>query len=100
MLLNDKDGVYAPGDPDRMAEILVNLVKSGDMPQRVADINALRALTPTQRLAEPGEIAPHVESLVAPQQGGIFICSSSALWAPSFGPPKPGSGSSLTEPLF
>ena len=28
---NDKDGVYAPGDPDRMAEILVNLVKSGDM---------------------------------------------------------------------
>ena len=43
MLLNDKDGVYAPGDPDRMAEILVNLVKSGDrlvksgdMPQRLS----------------------------------------------------------------
>jgi Short-chain dehydrogenases of various substrate specificities len=36
MLLNDKDGVYAPGDPDRLAEILVNLVKSGDMPQRLS----------------------------------------------------------------
>src|SRR6267378_1087287 len=33
MLLNDKDGVYAPGDPDCMAGTLVNLVKSGDMPQ-------------------------------------------------------------------
>ena len=27
---------HAPGDPDRMAEILVNLVKSGDMPQRLS----------------------------------------------------------------
>lgn len=36
MLLNDKDGVYAPGDPDRMAELLIELVKSGDMPQRLS----------------------------------------------------------------
>jgi hypothetical protein len=36
MLLKDKEGVYAPGDPDRMAELLVNLVKSGDMPQRLS----------------------------------------------------------------
>ena len=35
MLLNDKEGVYAPGDPDRMAQILVELVKSGHMPQRL-----------------------------------------------------------------
>ncbi|HMI74478.1 MAG TPA: oxidoreductase [Steroidobacteraceae bacterium] len=35
LLSNDKDGVYAPGDPDRMAEILVDLVKSADMPQRL-----------------------------------------------------------------
>ena len=38
MLLNDKDGVYAPGDPDRMAEILVNLVKSGDMLVKSGDM--------------------------------------------------------------
>jgi hypothetical protein len=36
LLENDKDGVYAPGDPERMAEILVTLVQSGEMPQRLA----------------------------------------------------------------
>lgn len=35
LLLNDKDGVLAPGDPDRMAEILIRLAGSGDMPQRL-----------------------------------------------------------------
>jgi NAD(P)-dependent dehydrogenase (short-subunit alcohol dehydrogenase family) len=32
---NDKDGKLAPGDPDRMAEVLVDLLKSGEMPQRL-----------------------------------------------------------------
>lgn len=36
MLLNDKEGVYARGNPDRMAEILIELVASGDMPQRLS----------------------------------------------------------------
>lgn len=35
LINNDTNGVFAPGDPDRMAEILVRLVKSGDMPQRL-----------------------------------------------------------------
>lgn len=35
LVSNDTEGVYAPGDPERMAEILVNLVESGDMPQRL-----------------------------------------------------------------
>ena len=35
LLANDKEGVYAPGDPQRMAQILVELVQSGDMPQRL-----------------------------------------------------------------
>ena len=35
-----------PGDPDRMAEILVNLVKSGDMPQRLSmGADSWRAIT-------------------------------------------------------
>jgi len=35
LLDNDKDGALAPSDPDRIAEILVRLVKSGDMPRRL-----------------------------------------------------------------
>jgi hypothetical protein len=36
LLVNDKDGSLAPGDPVRMAEILVQLVGSGEMPQRLS----------------------------------------------------------------
>ncbi|WP_438033256.1 SDR family NAD(P)-dependent oxidoreductase [Sorangium sp. So ce204] len=36
LLANDKDGALAPGDPVRMAEILVRLVDSGAMPQRLS----------------------------------------------------------------
>jgi hypothetical protein len=36
LLVNDKAGSLAPGDPERMAEILVRLVASGDMPQRLS----------------------------------------------------------------
>jgi len=32
---SDKDGKLAQGDPERMAEVLINLLKSGDMPQRL-----------------------------------------------------------------
>lgn len=35
LLDNDKDGALAPSDPDRIAEILVQLVESGDMPRRL-----------------------------------------------------------------
>lgn len=35
LLDNDKDGALAPSDPDRIAEILVQLVRSGDMPKRL-----------------------------------------------------------------
>ncbi|MDI7865027.1 SDR family NAD(P)-dependent oxidoreductase [Rhizobiaceae bacterium n13] len=32
----DNQHEYAPGDPDRMAQILMDLVKSGDMPERLS----------------------------------------------------------------
>lgn len=36
LLKNDTQGVYAPSDPNRIADILVRLVRSGDMPQRLS----------------------------------------------------------------
>ncbi|PCC73430.1 Short-chain dehydrogenase [Nannocystis exedens] len=36
LLVNDKEGALAPGDPDRMAKILVRLATSGDTPQRLS----------------------------------------------------------------
>ncbi|MBY4946086.1 SDR family NAD(P)-dependent oxidoreductase [Cupriavidus respiraculi] len=35
MLLNDADSALAPGDPRRMAQLIVRLVAAGDMPQRL-----------------------------------------------------------------
>jgi NAD(P)-dependent dehydrogenase (short-subunit alcohol dehydrogenase family) len=35
LLENDRDGTLAPSDPDRIAEILVLLAETGDMPQRL-----------------------------------------------------------------
>ncbi|WP_454858274.1 SDR family NAD(P)-dependent oxidoreductase [Rhizobium binxianense] len=35
LLDNDKDGELAPGNPDRIAEILVGLAQSGDLPRRL-----------------------------------------------------------------
>ncbi|MEN3230211.1 SDR family NAD(P)-dependent oxidoreductase [Methylorubrum rhodesianum] len=35
LLANDKEGAFAPSDPNRIAEILVRLVESGSMPQRL-----------------------------------------------------------------
>lgn len=35
LLDHDKEGVYAPSDPVRIADLLVRLVKGGDMPQRL-----------------------------------------------------------------
>lgn len=36
LLENDKEGAYAPSDPDRIGNILVELLKSGEMPNRLA----------------------------------------------------------------
>jgi len=36
MLDGDKDGLYAPGDPYRMAKIIVELVGTGNMPARLS----------------------------------------------------------------
>ncbi|MDF2619843.1 MAG: short-chain dehydrogenase/reductase [Xanthobacteraceae bacterium] len=35
LLENDRDGTLAPSDPDRIAEILVRLAETGDMPRRL-----------------------------------------------------------------
>ncbi|MBS7542847.1 SDR family NAD(P)-dependent oxidoreductase [Ancylobacter oerskovii] len=35
LLENDRDGTLAPGDPDRIADILVRLAETGDMPRRL-----------------------------------------------------------------
>lgn len=35
LLDNDKDGAFAPSDPKRIAQILVDLVQAGEMPQRL-----------------------------------------------------------------
>lgn len=35
LLDHDKEGVYAPSDPVRIADLLVRLAKGGDMPQRL-----------------------------------------------------------------
>ena len=36
LLVNDTSGALAPSDPDRVAEVLVRLATSGDMPQRLS----------------------------------------------------------------
>lgn len=35
LLVNDKDGVYAPSDPARMADILLRMVDAGELPPRL-----------------------------------------------------------------
>lgn len=35
LLQNDKDGALAPSDPNRIAQVLVELVQAGEMPQRL-----------------------------------------------------------------
>lgn len=35
LLRNDKDGALAPSDPNRIAQILIELAQGGEMPQRL-----------------------------------------------------------------